>query len=95
VTGAGVDRFGLAAVALARAEVEEQRVGSDGGDVVDRRVDDEVARAARDAGLSLAFVTRNQLVEHGDDRMHLRRVNIHEQVTASNAELLCLLLGVF
>jgi peptidoglycan/xylan/chitin deacetylase (PgdA/CDA1 family) len=58
-------------------------------------VDDEVARAARDAGLSLAFVTRNKLVEHGDDRFHLRRVNIHEQATASNAELLCLVLGVF
>ena len=58
-------------------------------------VDDDVARAARDAGMSLAFVTRNRLVEHGDDHYHLRRVNIHEQATASNPELLCLILGIF
>jgi peptidoglycan/xylan/chitin deacetylase (PgdA/CDA1 family) len=57
-------------------------------------VDDEVARAAKDAGLSLAFVTRNQLTAHGDDPLRLRRVNIHEQATASNPELLCLILGV-
>jgi peptidoglycan/xylan/chitin deacetylase (PgdA/CDA1 family) len=57
-------------------------------------VDDDVARAARDAGLTLAFVTRNQLVDHGDDRFHLRRLNVHEQATASNPELLCLILGI-
>ena len=57
-------------------------------------VNDDVARAARDSGFSIAFVTRNQLVTHGDDRHHLKRVNIHEQATATNPELLCLMLGV-
>jgi peptidoglycan/xylan/chitin deacetylase (PgdA/CDA1 family) len=57
-------------------------------------VDDSVARAARDAGFTLGFATRNQLVGHGDDRFRLRRINIHEQATATVPELLCLITGV-
>jgi len=57
-------------------------------------VDDAVARAARDAGFTLAFATRNQLVAHGDDKFRLRRINIHEQATATVPELLCLITGV-
>jgi peptidoglycan/xylan/chitin deacetylase (PgdA/CDA1 family) len=57
-------------------------------------VDDAVARAAADAGFDVGFATRNQLVAHGDDRLRLRRINIHEQATRTAPELLCLITGV-
>ena len=57
-------------------------------------VDDAVARAARDAGFTLAFATRNRLVEHGEDPLRVRRINIHEQATATVPELLCMITGV-
>jgi len=57
-------------------------------------VDDEVATAARDAGFRLGFATGHGRVKDRDDALRLRRINIHEQSSATRAEFLCLLLGV-
>ena len=55
---------------------------------------EDVAAAVRDAGFRLAFSTERGAVGPGDNRMALRRVNIHEDVTRSVPLLLARLSGV-
>lgn len=57
-------------------------------------VDDAVEAAARDAGFRLGFATGHGHVRDGDNALRLRRINMHEQSSATRAEFLCLLLGV-
>lgn len=58
-------------------------------------VDDTVAAAARDAGITLGFATGHGRVSNGDDPLRLRRINVHDRSSATRAEFLCLILGVF
>lgn len=57
-------------------------------------VDDAVAAAARDAGITLGFATGHGRVSNGDDPLRLRRINVHDRSSATRAEFLCLILGV-
>lgn len=57
-------------------------------------VDDAVAAAARDAGITLGFATGHGRVSNGDDPLRLRRINVHDRSTSTRAEFLCLILGV-
>lgn len=57
-------------------------------------VDDAVAAAARDAGITLGFATVHGRVSNGDDPLRLRRINVHDRSSATRAEFLCLILGV-
>ena len=54
----------------------------------------DVAAVVRDAAFHLGFSTDPGSVAHGDDRMTLRRVNIHEDVTRSVPLFLARLSGV-
>jgi peptidoglycan/xylan/chitin deacetylase (PgdA/CDA1 family) len=57
-------------------------------------VDDAVAAAARDAGITLGFATGHGRVSNGDDPLRLRRINVHGRSSSTRAEFLCLILGV-
>jgi peptidoglycan/xylan/chitin deacetylase (PgdA/CDA1 family) len=57
-------------------------------------VDDSVAAAARDAGITLGFATGHGRVSNRDDPLRLRRINVHDRSSATRAEFLCLILGV-
>lgn len=57
-------------------------------------VDDAVASAARDVGITLGFATGHGRVSNGDDPLRLRRINVHDRSSATRAEFLCLILGV-
>lgn len=57
--------------------------------------DEHTAAAVRSAGHELAFTTESGLVAPGDDRFRLKRVNISEAGTTSNARFLCRLFGWF
>ncbi|MGE0030136.1 MAG: polysaccharide deacetylase family protein [Steroidobacteraceae bacterium] len=58
-------------------------------------VDEAVAAAARDAGITLGFATGHGRVSNGDDPLRLRRINVHDRSSFTRAEFLCLILGVF
>lgn len=58
-------------------------------------VDDAVASAALDAGITLGFATGHGRVNERDDPMRLRRINVHDRSSATPAEFLCLILGIF
>ena len=57
--------------------------------------DSAVANASREAGYLLGFTTEPGFVTRGDDRFRLRRMNIHESATDSNAAFLCRLVGLY
>lgn len=57
-------------------------------------VDDAVAAAARDTGITLGFATGHGRVSNRDDALRLRRINVHGRSSATHAEFLCLILGV-
>lgn len=50
---------------------------------------------ARRAGFKLGFTTKRGLVKGDDDPMILRRLNVHEESASTDAEFLCLILGIF
>ena len=56
---------------------------------------DEVVGLARGAGFALAFTTDPGLVSQGDDPLRLRRMNVGEHGTQSNAGFMCRMLGWF
>lgn len=57
--------------------------------------DDDVVRAARDAGIKTAFTTRGGYLSPGQDSLRLPRVNVSEPATATIPEFMCRILGVF
>lgn len=57
--------------------------------------DDDTVSAASEAGFTMAFTTVPGHVCAEDDRLRLRRVNIHESATSTAPEFLCRLLGLF
>lgn len=57
-------------------------------------VDDAVELAAREAGFSVGFATGHGRVGNGTNPMRLRRINVHDRSSATNAEFLCLIAGV-
>lgn len=57
--------------------------------------DAETIIATKEAGFSMAFTTMPGHVHAADDRHRIRRMNIHESVTATRPEFLCRLLGLF
>jgi peptidoglycan/xylan/chitin deacetylase (PgdA/CDA1 family) len=57
--------------------------------------DDGVVRAARDAGTRVAFTTLGGYLSPGADPLRLPRVNVSEPATATRAEFMCRILGVF
>lgn len=57
--------------------------------------DQHTVEAARDAGYGLAFTTVNGRVQRGDDVLRLRRVNLHEGATRTEAGFLCRIAGIF
>lgn len=57
--------------------------------------DQGTVAAAAESGFSLAFTTVPGSVGAGDDRLRLRRINIHEAATSTRPEFLCRLLGLF
>lgn len=56
---------------------------------------EQVTELARSAGFQLAFTTDIGWVAPGDDPLRLKRINISERGTQSNAGFLCRLLGWF
>ena len=57
--------------------------------------DDDVVRAARDAGTRIAFTTLGGYLSTCVDPLRLPRVNVNEAATATRPEFLCRILGVF
>lgn len=57
--------------------------------------DDRVASAAKRAGYALGFTTQSGWNRRGDSPLTLKRINIHEDATATPALFLCRLLGLF
>jgi len=57
--------------------------------------DSDTIAAAAEAGFSMAFTTVPGHVGAADDRLRIRRINIHETATATRPEFLCRLLGLF
>jgi peptidoglycan/xylan/chitin deacetylase (PgdA/CDA1 family) len=55
----------------------------------------EVAGVVREAGYRVSFSTKHGIVSTGDDRMSLRRVNMHEDVTRRPPLFLARLVGLF
>lgn len=86
----------------ARAEFERSRRELSDNGITDSRicaypngdVNDEVVRAAQDAGFTLGFGTIHGQVRPGSDPFRLPRVNVHDAVAPTHAELLWLILGL-
>jgi peptidoglycan/xylan/chitin deacetylase (PgdA/CDA1 family) len=57
--------------------------------------DDPTSYAVRSAGHELAFTTESGLVSPGDNCFRIKRINISESGTNSNARFLCRLFGWF
>lgn len=57
-------------------------------------IDHSTIAAARATGFKLGFSTGKGRVRNGDDPLRLNRINVHDRSSATNAEFLCLILGV-
>jgi len=57
--------------------------------------DAQIATAVRDNGYRCAYTTMRGLVDPAADAFRLRRINIHEQSTASDAAFMSRLAGLF
>lgn len=56
---------------------------------------DAVTRMVRDSGYELAFTTHGGVVRSDDDPLHIRRINIQENMTQSAPMFLARLVGLF
>jgi peptidoglycan/xylan/chitin deacetylase (PgdA/CDA1 family) len=78
-------------------EVIRERVGVDPSDLAypNGDHDAQIARAVQENGYRCAYTTNRGLVEPASDAFRLRRINIHEQSTASDAAFMSRLAGLF
>jgi peptidoglycan/xylan/chitin deacetylase (PgdA/CDA1 family) len=78
-------------------EVIRERVGIDPSDLAypNGDHDAQIAKAVKDNGYRCAYTTNRGLVEPAADAFRLRRINIHEQSTDSDAAFMSRLAGLF
>ena len=78
-------------------EVIRERIGVNPSDLAypNGDHDAQIARAVQENGYRCAYTTIRGLVEPASDAFRLRRINIHEQSTASDAAFMSRLAGLF
>lgn len=78
-------------------EIIRERAGIDPSDLAypNGDHDAQIAKAVKDNGYRCAYTTNRGLVDPSADAFRLRRINIHEQSTASDAAFMSRLAGLF
>ncbi|MET0533572.1 MAG: polysaccharide deacetylase family protein [Steroidobacter sp.] len=78
-------------------QIIRERAGIDPSDLAypNGDHDTQIAKAVEENGYRCAYTTNRGLVEAGADAFRLRRINIHEQSTASDAAFMSRLAGLF
>jgi peptidoglycan/xylan/chitin deacetylase (PgdA/CDA1 family) len=78
-------------------EVIRERIGVDPNDLAypNGDHDAQIAKAVKDNGYRCAYTTIRGLVDSASDAFRLRRINIHEQSTSSDAAFMSRLAGLF
>jgi hypothetical protein len=78
-------------------EIIRERTGIDPSDLAYPNGDHDthIAKAVEETGYRCAYTTNRGLVEPASDAFRLRRINIHEQSTNSDAAFMSRLAGLF